>query len=173
MSLDSVAGIPAHPLIVHIPVVFIPLTLVVAIAAVAWRARRRELSLVALGTALVGMLGAQLATMSGESLEEQVRRSPLINDHAQLGESARTLAIIVFLAAAAFAAREFRDRFPRSAAGVARAAGRPAAAVALSVALLATSAAATAWTVRAGHMGAKAAWHDVAARDARDATAAR
>ncbi|HMN97845.1 MAG TPA: hypothetical protein PKD59_00360 [Miltoncostaeaceae bacterium] len=167
---DTIAGIPAHPLIVHIPVVFIPLTLVIAIAAVAWRSRRRELSLVALGAALVGMLGAQLATMSGESLQEQIPGSPVIRDHAELGEGARTLAIIVFLAAAAFAAREFRDRFPRRAAGVARAAGRPAAAVALSVVLLATSAAATAWTVRAGHMGAKAAWHDVASRDA---TAAR
>jgi uncharacterized membrane protein len=170
MTPDTLAGIPAHPLIIHIPVVFIPLTLVVAIAAVAWRSRRRELSLVALGAATIGMLGAQLATMSGESLQEQLPRSPLIHDHAELGDGARTLAIIVFLAAVAFAAREFRDRLPRSAAGVARAAGRPAAAVALSVVLLATSAAATAWTVRAGHMGAKAAWHDVASRDA---TAAR
>jgi uncharacterized membrane protein len=174
MSLDSIAGIPAHPLIVHVPVVFIPLTLVVAVAAVAWRARRRELSLVALGTAVVGMLGAQLATMSGESLEEQIPPSPVIHDHAELGEGARTLAIIVVLAAAAFTAREFRDRFPRGAAGAARAAGRPAVAVALSVLLLATSASATAWTVRAGHMGAKAAWHDVASRAAAgDATAAR
>jgi uncharacterized membrane protein len=170
MSLDTIAGLPAHPLIVHIPVVFIPLTLLAAVAAVAWRARRRELSLVCLGAAVVGMLGAQLATMSGESLEEQIPRSSVIHEHADLGEGARTLAIIVFLAAVAFAVREWRDRLPRNLAGVAGALGRPAAAVAVSVVLLATSVAATAWTIRAGHIGAKAAWHDVAARDA---TAAR
>lgn len=170
MTPDTIAGIPAHPLIVHIPVVFIPLTLLVAIAAVAWRARRRELAVVTLASSIIGMLGAQLATMSGESLQEQVPGSSVIRDHAELGEGARTLAIIVFLAAALFAARELRDRFPRSAAGAARILGRPGAAVAVSVALLATSVAATAWTVRAGHMGAKAAWRDVASRDA---TAAR
>jgi uncharacterized membrane protein len=166
MTPDTLAGLPAHPLIVHVPVVFIPLTLLVAIAAVVWRARRRELSVVALGTALIGMLGAQLATMSGESLEEQLPGSSLIHDHAELGEGARTLAILVFLSAALFAARELRDRFPRAAAGAARALGRPAAAVAVSVVLLATSGLATIWTVRAGHVGAEAAWHDVAARDA-------
>ena len=152
MIPDSIAGIPAHPLIVHIPVVFIPLTLLVAIAAVLWRSRRRELAVVTLATATVGMLGAQLATMSGESLQEQVPGSSVIRDHAELGEGARTLAIIVFLAAVLFAARELRDRFP-------------AAAVAVTAVLLGTSVAATAWTIRAGHMGAKAAWHDVGARD--------
>ncbi|HTI33233.1 MAG TPA: DUF2231 domain-containing protein [Miltoncostaea sp.] len=166
MIPDSIAGIPAHPLIVHIPVVFIPLTLLVALAAVAWRARRRELAVLTLATATVGMLGAQLATMSGESLQEQVPGSSVIRDHAELGEGARTLAIIVFLAAVLFAARELRDRFPTGAAGAARVLGRPAAAVAVSVVLLATSVAATAWTIRAGHMGAKAAWHDVASREA-------
>jgi uncharacterized membrane protein len=166
MTPDTIAGIPAHPLIVHIPVVFIPLTLLVAIAAVVWRSRRRELAVVTLATATVGMLGAQLATMSGESLQEQVPGSSVIRDHAELGEGARTLAIIVFLAAVLFAARELRDRFPGSAAGVARILGRPAASIAVTVVLLATSVAATAWTVRAGHMGAKAAWHDVASRDA-------
>ncbi|HTI35217.1 MAG TPA: DUF2231 domain-containing protein [Miltoncostaea sp.] len=165
MTPDSIAGIPAHPLIVHIPVVFIPLTLLVAIAAVLWRSRRRERAVVTLATASVAMLGAQLATMSGESLEEQVPRSSLIHQHADLGEGARTLAIIVVLAAVLFAARELRDRFPGSAAGAARVLGRPAAAVAVTVVLLGTSVAATAWTVRAGHMGAKAAWHDVGTRD--------
>jgi hypothetical protein len=166
MTPDTLAGLPAHPLIVHVPVVFIPLTLVLAIAAVAWRARRRELSVAALGSALIGMLGAQLATMSGESLEEQLAGSSVIHRHAELGEGARTLAIVVVLAAALFAGRELRDRFPRSAAGLARALGRPGAALAVSVVLLATSGLATIWTVRAGHVGAEAAWHDVAARDA-------
>ena len=166
MSLDTISGIPVHPLIVHIPVVFIPLTLVVAVTALVWRARRRELGIAAAAVAFVGMAGAQLATMSGESLEEQVPSSSLIHRHADLGEGARTLAILVFLAALAFAAREWRDRLPAGVARVAAILGRPAAAVAVSVVLLATSAAATAWTIRAGHLGAEAAWQNVAARDA-------
>lgn len=37
MELDQLFGLPAHPLLVHLPVVIIPMTLLLAVAAVAWR----------------------------------------------------------------------------------------------------------------------------------------
>jgi uncharacterized membrane protein len=159
---DTIAGIPLHPLIVHIPVVFIPLTLLAAIAAVAWRARRKDLSVLTAGIAVVGMVGAQLATMSGDSLEERVRRSDLIHQHADLGEMARNLSILVVLIALAFAAVQWRAelRLPGMAA-LRPALAAPAIGAVLAVLLLAGSGAATVWVVRAGHLGAKAAWHDV------------
>jgi Predicted membrane protein (DUF2231) len=157
--VDSVLGVPAHPLIVHVPVVFIPLTLVVAVAAVAWPRGRRPLSLAALGCALVGALGAQLATMSGEGLEEQVRATSLVHQHADLGEATRTLSFVMVVAAAAYCARVWVDVLPppigRRLEGLLapRAVG-----TGLAVALLLTAVLTTTWAVRAGHKGAEAAW---------------
>jgi uncharacterized membrane protein len=159
--LDQVFGVPAHPLLVHIPVVFIPLTLLVAIVAVAWARGRKVLSLVVLGCATVGMLFAQLAVMSGESLEERVREDSLVHQHAELGEGTRTFAILVFLVAVAFVVREWRGGLRvrlAERAGTLLAPRRIG--LAISVALIAVSALTTVWVVRTGHVGAKAVWNE-------------
>ena len=41
--MDTIAGLPAHPLFVHLAVVAIPLTAVLAILASIWPAARRRL----------------------------------------------------------------------------------------------------------------------------------
>lgn len=163
--IDQIQGLPAHPLVVHLPVVLIPLTLVLAIVAVAWRGGRRWLSLAVLIGATGSMLGAQVAVMTGDWLEEHVDRSSLISEHAELGEGARTFAILMFLAAVAFFVREWSNRLPGGERLRGLLAPR-AVAVAISVALLATAILSTVWVVRAGHMGAKAAWSDVSSRGA-------
>lgn len=164
--LDQIQGLPAHPLVVHLPVVLIPLTLLLALVAVAWPARRRVLSLVVLIGAAASMLGAQAAVMSGGWLEEQVRETSVVEQHAELGEGARTFAILMFLAAVAFFAREWRDRLPGG-ERLRRALAPRGVAVALSVVLLASAVLTTVWVVRAGHMGAKAAWSDLPASSSR------
>ena len=161
--IDQIQGLPAHPLVVHVPVVLIPLTLILAIVAVAWPGGRRWLSLAVLIGATGSMLGAQVAVMSGDWLEEHVESSSLIHDHAELGEGARTFAILMFLAAAAFFVREWRDRLPGG-DRLGRILAPRGVAVALSVLLLATAVLTTVWVVRAGHMGAKAAWSDVSSQ---------
>jgi hypothetical protein len=166
MAIDQLFGLPAHPLVVHLPVVFIPLTLMLAVAAVAWARGRRILSLVVAGAATISMLGAQIAVMSGSSLEEQVRETSLLEQHAELGEGTRTLAILMFLAAAAFVAREWSDH-PRV-PGAARLRGLlapRAVGVVLSVALLASAGLTTVWVARAGHLGAKATWSNLPNRN--------
>ena len=72
--MDTVFGILAHPL------------------------DRRTLSLAVLGGALVSFAGSQLATMSGESLEERVNVTATVRQHAQLGEATRTLALLMLRA---------------------------------------------------------------------------
>lgn len=159
MEIDKLFGLPAHPLLVHMPVVFIPLTLVIAVVAVAWSRGRKVLSLVVAGTAAIGMVGAQIAVMSGKALEERVRVTSLVHDHAELGEGARTLAILMFLAAVAYVGREWiGDLHVRGAERLRRVLAPRAMGVVLSVALLATAGLSTVWVVRAGHLGAKATW---------------
>ncbi len=160
--IDQIQGLPAHPLVVHLPVVLIPLTLLLAIVAVAWPGGRRVLSLVVLIGAAASMLGAQVAVMTGDWLEEQVRDTSVVHEHAELGEGTRTLAILMFLAAVVFFAREWSDRLPGGERLRALLAPRGVA-VALSVVLLATAVLTTVWVVRTGHMGAKATWSEVSA----------
>ena len=159
--LAQVLGVPAHPLIVHVPVVFIPLTLVAAIAAVAWKRGRRALSLVVLACATISMGAAQFAVWSGESLEERVDESSLLHQHAELGEGTRTFAILVFLVAVAFVLREWRGGLRLRLAERAGALLAPrAAGIAVGAALLVTAGLTTVWVVRTGHDGAKAAWSE-------------
>ena len=65
--MDQITGLPAHPLLVHIPVAMLPLAalgVVVLLARKAWYERYRWAVLVVAG---IGTLGAILAASSGES----------------------------------------------------------------------------------------------------------
>jgi hypothetical protein len=163
--VDTLFGIPAHPLIVHVPVVFIPLTLLAAIAAVAWPRGRGTLSLVVLGGALVSFVGSQLATMSGEGLEERVDVTRTVRQHAQLGEATRTLAFVMLVAAAVYCAREWAPALRLAGLDRLRSLLAPrSVGVLLSVVLVAAAVLTTTWAVRAGHEGAEAAWSGSTAR---------
>lgn len=162
MELESVFGLPAHPFLVHLPVILIPLTALVALAAVFLPRARAPLSLVVAGMAIVGALGAILAAGSGEALEEALdERNPLVHDHAELGEATRFFAILFAIAAIAFAVHHWPDRLrigPDSALGKLVRARRVFAVTAAAMVL--TAGLATVWTVRAGHSGAEAVWQE-------------
>lgn len=168
MKIDEFFGLPAHPLLVHMPVVFIPLTLLLAVIAVVWGRGRKVLSLVVAICATIGMFGAQLATMSGSGLEERVKETALVEEHAELGEATRNIAILLFLVAVGFCIREWgpKLRLP-GAEGLRRLLAPRVVGIVLSVALVASAALATVWVVRTGHAGAKATWNDLPAEASR------
>jgi uncharacterized membrane protein len=164
MQIDQLFGLPAHPLLVHLPVVLIPLTLMLAILAVAWRRGRKVLSLIVAAGATISMLGAQIAVMSGSALEERVKETDLVRQHAELGEGTRTFAILVFLIAVAYFAREWGAHVKLPGAELARKILAPrAVGTVLSIALVASATLTTVWVVRAGHVGAKATWNNLPA----------
>ena len=92
--MDSIFGIPAHPLFVHIPVVLIPLAAVGVIVMVirpAWWERYKWATLAIAG---VGMVGSIIAAGTGEELEEAVEDTAsrqLLRAHVEAGEVSRTL----------------------------------------------------------------------------------
>jgi hypothetical protein len=103
MELNSLFGLPAHPLLVHVPVVLVPLAVLVTIVAL-WPRVRRVAALAAAVLALAGGIGVVLATGSGEQLEEQVQGTDRVEEHAEQGEAAEAPALIfggVAVAAAA------------------------------------------------------------------------
>jgi hypothetical protein len=173
MEIDKVVDVPAHPLFVHVPVVFVPLTalgLVAIVVRPAWRARFGWL---VVAGAVVCAVGVQLAAMSGEGLLDRIDEDDAIEDHIDLADTARPLVFaftalaLVYVALPWWLARS-RPRTSTLVVGdrteVVRASApswsRPVVAV-LAVASVVLAGLATTWIVRAGHQGAKASWQDI------------
>lgn len=165
MELKTFAGLPAHPLFVHLPVVLIPLAGVIAIVFAfrpAWL-DRFGWGLVSLSG--VGMVGAILAASSGGGLEDMQREngekiSQSLLDHAELGETARTISIVFFVVVLAVVLiRHFTRQSTASTNGAVKFV-RSRTGVVLMAAVLAVSASAATYTMAAaGHQGARQVWH--------------
>lgn len=167
--MDQISGLPAHPLLVHIPVALLPLAaagVVVLLVRRAWYERYRW-AVLAIGA--IGTLGAILAASSGESLESQMRAKEgaeavrEIHDHAEAGDLARTLAIVFFVALAAYVVLPwFLERRHAATPEAERAERamptwlRPT----LMVAVALTAVGSMVSVINAGHSGASRAWEE-------------
>lgn len=167
MEIEKIAGLPAHPLFAHLPVVVIPLAGLVAILFAVRPAWLDRFGWGLVAAAGLGMVGAVLAAGSGEALEEMLERggvdeSGALERHAEMGETARTVAVVFFvvvLAVVLIRHRARRGAQPRGA--VARVAGSKGGAIAMSLVLALSAGAATATVAAAGHKGAEAHWNRV------------
>jgi len=162
--MDSIFGIPAHPLFVHIPVVLIPLAaLGVVIMAIrpSWWERYKWATLAVAGA---GMVGSIIAAGTGEELEEAVEDTSsrqLLRAHVEAGETARAVSIaffIVLLVGIVVLPWWLRRRSASSATPAAQPRWlRTVVSLVLVITALGAS-----WAVYdAGHTGAKSVWSDV------------
>ncbi len=172
--LDTIAGLPIHPLIVHATVVVVPAAaLSVALAAV-WPRFRRWAGFLPLALAVAAVVLAPLSTSSGESLEARVGESGLVERHSELGEGLLVWVVVLAVAAVAL---QVRDRLaarrspsavdvrgtPARVRSTPRSAGVLVTAVVTLLLVVAGVAGTLVQTVLIGHSGARAAWGDVAA----------
>ncbi len=97
--MDELFGLPAHPLVVHGAVVLVPLAAIGVVLTAFWPAARAKLGLAVVVIALAGTVLAFLAAESGEALEESVRETELVEDHAELGDSGLASAAAVLVGA--------------------------------------------------------------------------
>jgi len=163
--MNSITGLPAHPLLVHIPVALLPLTalgVAVLVARRAWYERYRWAVLV---VGAIGTLGAILAASSGESLEAQLRANEganavrQVHDHAQAGDLARTLAIVFFVALAAYVTVPWLIERRSHTTGATSAPATPRwLHTVLTAVIAATTVASMVSIIDAGHSGAGQAW---------------
>lgn len=94
ISLSTLFGLPAHPLLVHIPVVLVPFAAVTAIAAI-WTRFRTQFTIATAVMAVVGGLGALLAADAGEALNESInKRSSTLRQHVEMGDTAKGAAVL-------------------------------------------------------------------------------
>ncbi len=165
MEIESLFGLPAHPLVVHAAVVLLPLGALGAIVVALHAGARRRLAIVVAGVCIVATAAVGLAQQSGEALEENVRETQLVEAHTHQGETVLPWAIVLSVLAVAVAARDplvaaqgtegsFASRLP--------ALDGKAITTGLAALVLIVSIGAT-WSVTVvGHSGAKATWNTVA-----------
>ncbi|WP_158600410.1 cytochrome b5-like heme/steroid binding domain-containing protein [Tessaracoccus antarcticus] len=151
--LNTVAGLPTHPLVVHIAVVMLPLasiSLIIIILVPRWRAAYGWLTM---GGLAVGTIGAVLSAQTGEALARTVG---LPEDHARWGDLLEKLGVALLVIAAIwfFVQRRTAARTP----GITPALLGPPLQAILAVLSVGVAIAALALTVVVGHSGATAVW---------------
>lgn len=161
--MGELFGLPAHPLLIHAPLVLVPIVAVLAIVAafrpgLAARFRWPMVALVAV--CFVGLVSAR---QSGIALEEAFDGVVDVEDHSALGDVTTLLTLGWLIGAIAVAAVQTQQlRTPPHSAGAAVADGRT---TTLERSLLAAVAVvavlATIWLVRTGHSGAYSHWSPV------------
>lgn len=150
--LDTVIGIPVHPLIVHATVVIVPTAaLAVALYAV-WPRFRAWSRWGPLALALAAVALTPLSTSSGESLEHRVGGGRLVEQHSHLADM--LIWWVVPLAVLAVALHWWH----RGARGTRSGRVLVLAAAALPVVVAAGT---LVQVVLIGHSGAEAAWSGV------------
>jgi hypothetical protein len=160
---NDLFGLPAHPLLVHVPVVLVPLATIGALVALfVPRWRSWLLPVTAIG-ATIGIVGVQLAMWSGENLQADGEEGALVERHIQLADQTRPLVALFFVAAVAVAVVAWLAQ-RRSVADGPGTPRRPSTLARLVVPLCAlsvlTGVVATVWITQAGHAGSKSVWHD-------------
>lgn len=151
---DTALGLPLHPLLVHLPIVLLPLSAVGVVVLVVAPSLRRRLAVPTLILLAIGALGSIAAMLSGNALAERVGQP---GGHAQLGTALVVASICYLLLAGGWllgAARPERQGVLASALGWLSAVA--------SVGIVAL-------TVAVGHSGASAVWSGVTGAGAESA----
>ncbi len=91
----SFAGLPIHPLIVHIAVVVLPLAALTLIAAIYNAKIREKFALISLCAISIGTIATFIAKQSGEALAEEFGTPETHADYGSLLFSA-SLALVAF-----------------------------------------------------------------------------
>ena len=146
--LDLVLGLPAHPLIVHVAVVILPLAAVSLIAIVFVPAWRQSFGWVVMAALVVGVGSSFLAKESGEALAARVGWP---TQHAQVGDLLPLVAFSLLAAGMAWFILARRDRRAgrERTSILTRLIGAAATILAIAAIIL---------TIAVGHSGAVAVW---------------
>ncbi len=157
--LNTVFGLPVHPLIVHATVVVVPTAAVAVVLAALWPRFRHWAGWGPLALAVAALVLTPLSTSSGESLEHQVGHSSLVEEHSHLADLLIWWVVpLVVVAGVGYWVHIFRGgRSMRANRGVT---------AALLVLPVLISLGTLVQVVLIGHSGATAAWHDAAAAPA-------
>ncbi len=157
---EKIAGLPAHPLIIHLPIVLGPIVGVLAVLLLVPKLRDRLLVPTA-ALAVVFAVSAIAAVMSGENFLATLNIGDAIEEHEEAAETLRLLSVVLAAVLVAFAAS--RKRLPATAA------------TGLAMVIAVLGVATVGFTVKTGHEGATLVWKQPfdAAKQLQDASEGR
>ncbi|MGB7363045.1 MAG: DUF2231 domain-containing protein [Rhodococcus sp. (in: high G+C Gram-positive bacteria)] len=150
--MNTINGLPAHILLVHLVVVLAPLTAVLAITAAVWPAARRRLVWVVAAFAVITLAATPLTTSAGEWLEKRVPESEAVKIHTELGDSMLYFSIALLVVAAALVFVHLRENKGT--------APKRAVTIAVAVLTLVVGIGVVVQVYRIGDSGARAVWED-------------
>lgn len=161
--MEELFGLPAHALLIHAPIVLLPLVALVTVvlaARPAWRARVHWWMVGAILSVVVMMF---LAKSSGEAFNDAFDGAVDVSRHESLANTAFVLTILWFVTYAALIGYEHamrRNDPPASLSAGAAESGAAIPAVTYGLAAVTSILAvlATIWLIRAGHEGADVVW---------------
>jgi len=148
IEINRAFGLPAHPLIIHVPVVFIPILGLVVLAAMFKFGWFERYGLLITAFSVVRLAATLLAVGAGEAFKEDLEprlpmNDPTLHDHEDAGITVR---LTMLLLTAVLVGLLWARRLPNAATIVLRV---------LAVLLALT---AIVMVIRTGHLGAKMAW---------------
>jgi hypothetical protein len=153
--MDTLFGLPAHTLLIHAPIVLLPLAAVATVVLAVRPGWRRSVGWwPVVGSAVLTVL-VFLAKSSGEAFDEALAGAVDVGTHEQLGNTTFVLTLIWLGVTAVVVALD------QTAVGVTAGPGLLAqspAVLAVSAAWVLVAALATIWLIRTGHEGARLVW---------------
>jgi uncharacterized membrane protein len=158
---ERLFGLPSHPLLVHIPVVLLPLCFIFAIFVVVKPRLVEHFGVPLLIVSLVAVIGTVLAASSGEGLESILNKhNAAIQDHAEWGDRTRLVAVVFFLLITVFVA--LARRVLSKTVGTTGIGNPPRNGLVTVFGVLALVAGTLMCgaVIQTGHSGAKSAWED-------------
>lgn len=157
----TVAGLPLHPLVVHLVVVLLPLAAIGTLAVAVRPAWRRSLGIPTLLVALAGTVAVPLATATGRQLLASTGGGdPLVYEHAGQAGALLPMAVVyvVLLAGAVLVERMALSPSGVGAMGRSRGPDRSRIATVLAGLAAVAGVVTAARVVQIGHSGAFSVW---------------
>ncbi|MCV7092552.1 DUF2231 domain-containing protein [Mycobacterium interjectum] len=156
--MNVVNGLPAHALLLHLVVVFVPLTAVLEIVCGLWPAARRgQLLWLTLLLATATMVITPITVNAGEWLYDLRKKpSPILQEHAERGSTMVYFAAALLVVAIGLVALRFIERRSEKRRVISQ--------VVVAIIVLAVSVSSMVQVYRTGDAGAQSVWGGEIAR---------
>ncbi len=164
MDIDTINGLPAHPLLVHGAVTLVPLAALLLVLCALWPSLGRRIGWLLPALAVVALVAVLLTTESGEWLEERVEETSLVEEHTEMGDGLTPWAVGLLVACSAvwllnhFSSRRSEVSSHRGSDRVISAATSLPVRIVVCLLSLAVAVGSALETFRIGDSGAKAVW---------------
>lgn len=149
--MEKIFGLPAHPLLVHLPVVLVPVVAICAVMLALRKDWRRRFGRTLVAASAVSCVAVFMAKQSGEALFELMQQAPDIRRHEQLSDTTMILTLLLFASIVGMVVMDRRNG------------NRKTSRLSMGLSFLSIGFAVLALvgTIATGHEGAKITWEQV------------